>query len=276
MAATIQHDTVAAFINNDMSQETFTRETSWKNDGSHAMQVALRYWHNYSERAALIPVARIVSYSNAGKWSSNSTYMEYETEDTLRSNTRQTWSNHADSTYKLTATDVRLGLGHNWKPIEDVLAIFEVGVSLHGEKTESSRHWTSSYDSVHTVAETGATEEKHRSTDSTRSFSSKMTMNSLPYWRLGFETNIFPWLSGRLGAERRWVSRTWDKVSFYRPENKGTYSLTSTYLGATAHWHRLVLDLLVEPNFMGSGPNFISGYNGMLFSRVSLKYDFNK
>ena len=59
-------------------------------------------------------------------------------------------------------------------------------------------------------------------------------------------------------------------------EPEGSFSETNTYLGATAHWNRFYADLLVQPDFIQHGPNFVSGYSNNLFTRVSLKYDFNQ
>jgi hypothetical protein len=52
--------------------------------------------------------------------------------------------------------------------------------------------------------------------------------------------------------------------------------VTSTFLGATAHWNRMIFDLVVHPDFIGNGPFFISGAGAPMFTRVSLKYDFNQ
>ena len=95
----------------------------------------------------------------------------------------------------------------------------------------------------------------------------------MPYWRIGFETQIFGWLNGRIGAERGAISFS-DDLRNWQPE--GSFSVTNTFLGATVHWNRLYADLLVQPDFIQQGPNFVSGYSNNLFTRVSLKYDFDR
>lgn len=61
------------------------------------------------------------------------------------------------------------------------------------------------------------------------------------------------------------------------PSPEAAFSQTNTYLGATANWNRMYLDLQVSPAFFNYGPYFISGSpSGDIFTRVSLKYDFNK
>ena len=86
------------------------------------------------------------------------------------------------------------------------------------------------------------------------------------------------WLDGRIGAERQW--RAWKYTPWAGSgyaEVTRHYSSTQTFLGATAHWNRMILDLLVSPEFMHTGPNFVSGtVITDLFARVSLKYDFTK
>jgi hypothetical protein len=147
----------------------------------------------------------------------------------------------------ITQTNFAVGLGNNWTPVENMLSIFELGVASYNTKSEIK-------------PATGA------------STTSKDNMFDI-YWRLGFETKIFEWLNGRLGAERLWVSEK-DEMMPGKPETG--ISTTSTYLGATTHWNRLFLDLLVAPEFLHNGPNFVSGKTTDIFSRVSLKYDFNK
>jgi hypothetical protein len=149
----------------------------------------------------------------------------------------------------ITHTMIKIGAGHNWTPVDNTLAIFEFGINMHNEETKM------------TPASGSATTVKE-------------TYNSLPYWRLGFETKIFGWLNGRLGAQRDWVATTNDDKT--TGELATSYSATNLYVGATANWNRLYLDLLVQPSFFQNGPYFVSGAGNSMFSRVSLKYDFNK
>lgn len=191
--------------------------TNVESDGSSAINVSARYWWMYAEKMALVPNFRFSTQKDAAK--------------------------NAAGKSSITHTVIKVGAGHNWTPVENALAIFELGVNMHSEETKTTA----------TVKE---------------------TYNSLPYWRIGFETRVFGWLDGRLGAQRDWVATTNDDKTV--GEVATSYSETDLYLGATAHWNRMILDLLVDPNFFHQGPNFISGYNNNVFARVSLKYDFNK
>jgi hypothetical protein len=151
---------------------------------------------------------------------------------------------------KHTTTAFSIGAGHNWWPTDNALVIFDFGFAMTSTKHEFKP----------------ATNPK---SDSTSSWS------AMPYWRVGAETKIFGWLDGRVGAQRYWGSMTpnGDQTT------EETYSQiqTSTYVGATAHWNRLSLDLLVHPNFFENGPYFVSGATtGGMFEQVSLVYDFKK
>jgi hypothetical protein len=139
---------------------------------------------------------------------------------------------------------VRLGLGNNWTPLDNFLSIAELGIMMVDE----------------TMKPDGGDEVSDSEADI--------------YWRLGVESKIiFPWLKGRIGAERNWVGATTESMPG-QPE--WSSSMTMTYLGATVNWHRFQGDFLVNPSFIGYGPNFVSGYDDMIFTRASIKILFDK
>jgi hypothetical protein len=187
------------------------------NDGSMSMAFAGRYWYKLNDRYALIPHATFGMVKDAAKAGGNS----------------------ASDTY----TMFGVGIGNNWTPVDNMLAIFTLGIQ--------------------------SVSDKYEATGSDTYTNSEMDI----FWRLGFESKIFGWLDGRLGAERSWASVTAESLPG-KPEIGTT--VTATYLGATAHWNRLHLDLLIAPAFMQHGPFFLSGEEGQTFERVSLKYDFNE
>ncbi|HEY3296803.1 MAG TPA: hypothetical protein VGL38_15335 [bacterium] len=197
-----------------------------KTDGSMAINVAGRYWWMYAEKLALVPNVRFLTLKDAAKG-----------------------ANGDKRTF--TTTDIKLGVGHNWTPVENALAIFEFGIDMNTfeNKTEPN-------------GGTAATV--------------KNTNNALPYWRIGFETKVFDWLNGRLGAERNWVAQKQDNGAAPAVSPEAGFSQTFTYLGATAYWNRMIFDVQVDPNFILNGPYFISGQTNAMLARVSLKYDFNK
>ncbi len=137
----------------------------------------------------------------------------------------------------------RLGCGNNWTPKDNMLVITEVGLQSAGE----------------TMKPDGGDEVKDSETDI--------------YWRIGVESEIFGWLWGRFGAERAWRGATWES---WEGQPEWSSSLTRTYLGASTHWNRFVADLEVHPSFFGYGPNFLSGYTDMIFTRASIKINFDQ
>jgi hypothetical protein len=194
-------------------------KTVLDNDGSMSIGFVGRYWYTANERYALIPNIKFSYVKDAGKADS-------------------------DNSEALTTTMFGVGIGNNWRPVDNLLSIFELGIMSSSTKDELKVSGTSS-----------------STTDSDFDV----------YWRLGFESKIFGWLDGRFGAERAWRSLSYESMPG-KPD-VGTAN-TSTYLGATAHWNRFYLDLLVEPMFLKNGPYFISGQCTDLFSRVSLWYHF--
>lgn len=151
----------------------------------------------------------------------------------------------------ISTSQIGIGAGHNWWPVENALVFCDFGILME--------------------------KESHEFTDppGTPSHDYDEATNVLPYWRIGFETTIFSWLDGRLGAERGWASYKESGNGHPEEYELGT-SVTNTYVGATAHWNRMVLDLVMCPDFFENGPNFVSGQTSSMFTKVSLKYDFNK
>ena len=192
-----------------------------ESDGASTISLAGRYWHEVNEDYSLIPNLSVDLHSDGTKYDGG-------------------------ATSKATSTDFKLGLGNNWTPKDNMLAIFELGLQSMSTKYEMSGGGASS--------------------DAT---DSQMDL----YWRLGLESEIFSWLNGRFGAERAWRGAKME-TSTGQPET-GTNPMF-TYLGATAHSNRFIADVLVNPTFIANGPYFISGMGQPLFARASLKIDFSK
>jgi hypothetical protein len=186
-------------------------------DGASDIMLAGRYWHEASETYTMIPVLSVASHTD---------------------NTKM-----GDATGEYSTMMFRLGLGNNWTPKDNMLAISEVGVMSAGETMKIG--------------------------DGEETKDSEMTI----YWRLGIESEIFSWLKGRFGAERGWVGATWES---FAGQPEWSSSVTSTYLGASMNWNRFVADVLVHPSFFGYGPNFVSGYSDMIFTKASIKINFDK
>ncbi len=214
-------DLALAFDMPSFSDEISGAASKYENDGSMNLAFVGRYWYNVNENYDLIPNLKFQTMKDGYKF--------------------------GDDTESMTTTMFALGLANNWYPVEDMLALFELGFRSYSEKYEDKTAGVSS-----------------DATDSETTI----------YWRLGFETKIFNWLDGRFGAIRDWHMASYESVNG-KPDITSTY--TDLYLGASTHWNRLNLDLLVQPGFLHNGPYFVTGNStGGMFSQVSLKYDFNK
>ncbi len=199
-----------------------------ENDGSMGIHFAGRYWWNYSEKASLIPNVRFNTYKDGATYPTTSPFAPL-------------------TAASVSHTQIAIGAGHNWWPVENALVLFDFGIALQTESYEFTPAG-------------GNYDEKD---------------NFLPYWRVGFETTVFSWLDGRLGAERFWDSRSLTGDAFPTEPSAST-SVTNTFIGGTAHWNRMALDMVMNPGWFEDGPNFISGGVNDLLYRLSLKYDFNQ
>lgn len=195
----------------------------YENDGTMKIAARARYWYAYSDQSTLIPHFRFLNKKEGSK--------------------------QGDYSDALTTTDIVIGLGHNWVPVENSLVVFELGFDMYSDKYE--------YDTG-TVSEDGTNSDTRI------------------YWRLGAETKILDWLNGRFGAERTWKSlkEEWDIYATPVPgpdpqEPTYSYVCTETYIGATTHWKRLYIDFIFNPQWFSNGPYFISGAPGNLSGRIS-------
>lgn len=187
-------------------------------DGASTICLFGRYWHEVNDEYAIIPHLGIVSHTDNTKF--------------------------GDSKVEYSESEINLGVGNNWTPLDNFLSIAELGVKLTDETMKPA--------------------QGDETSDSQADI----------YWRLGVESNlIFSWLKGRIGAERNWIGATTESLPG-KPE--WSSSETMTYLGATVNWHRFQGDFLVNPSFIGRGPNFVSGYNEMIFTRASIKILFDR
>ncbi|MDD5087704.1 MAG: hypothetical protein PHI18_02755, partial [bacterium] len=212
--------------------EEWDGDTYVESDGTREFGLVARYWAEMSDQYTLVPHFRYVSHKLG-------------------------WSVYDSLDFARSYSNLVLGAGNNWRPTDNMLVIFETGISLYSDTYENpDKEYTNS-------------------------------MDDILYWRIGCETEVNSWLWGRLGAERAWRSTSYEFDPYYLSgfpaedlEVYGNptfgYSVTKTYIGATAHWRRLFLDLVLEPEFFNAGPYFISGRGHNLTSRVSLKFDFNK
>ncbi len=146
--------------------------------------------------------------------------------------------------HKMTTVDV--GMGANYTPASNVLAVADFGFMYNKKKAE--------------LNPSGGTATEINN-----------TTWFFPYFKIGLDADIFRWLDVRLGATSFWTSESEEvkgatKANFRYPDN-------DTYLGFGFHWGRFHVDTYTDPDLFLKGLNFISGgVNDMNF-RITALYE---
>jgi len=209
-----------------------TGKTQTENDGSMLIKFAGRYWYHYGDKTTLIPNFELRMLTDAYKSPGNAGTAD-------------------DESYSASSMIFRLGLGHNWKPADNVLVLFDFGVQFKSTKYEYKY---------------GANDTSGTNAD-----------QYLPYWRCGWEGGVFKWLKIRAGAEKIWQNekREWDAVAEWpdptQPDEGKT--VTNMYLGGDFNFGPVCIQYLMDQDFVRRGPYFISGSAGAMFHRFSLFYN---
>lgn len=150
-----------------------------------------------------------------------------------------------DSTSKTIAFD--LGWGVNVRPAERVLLLFDLGLQY------------------------ARMDNKDVQPEPTGTNEAKITVMNLPYYKVGLEGHVTKWWDVRLGAVKVWEGVKNDMTTANATEKFGTTS-TSTYLGSGFHFGNLTIDAWLDPDFVLSGPNFLSGRSEDLAIQASILY----
>jgi hypothetical protein len=109
--------------------------------------------------------------------------------------------------------------------------------------------------------------------------------NAIPYFRLAMEARVFSWLDFRGGVVKYLANATVkeDKLDRNPPQDTNNNRLNDVaigaaffdyFVGAALHYEGFFLDLQVDPNWFGRGPNFLSGAASPMFINASLGYRF--
>ena len=153
-------------------------------------------------------------------------------------------------TGKLSSSVFDLGCGLQYTPATNVLAVLDFGIQIDNAKTEQI------------PAAAGATTTE--STDKTF---------TLPYFKVGFDAEVFSWLDVRLGATSYWNTVTDDQTTA-KIKNTEKYPENTTYLGFGFHWNRLHVDVQTNPDLFINGFEFISGNGTAMNTRLSATYEW--
>ncbi len=150
------------------------------------------------------------------------------------------------NTYKRTAFDV--GVGINYEPAQNVLAVMDIGFRYYKVKHENTTG--------------GATTEMEETT------------TTIPYFKIGLDADVFKWMDIRFGATSDWDSNKQDAVMGGElGQYKNNYASNQTYLGFGFHWGRLHVDTYTDPGMFLDGFNFLSGANNNMNVQISAVYE---
>jgi len=155
-------------------------------------------------------------------------------------------------------TNLTGGFGFNLAPQKHLLVILHVGVALskqewkYSDISEDIGQYRSEYDSKYT---------------------------DFPFYGFGIEAELAHWLTARFGARKLVQSMEHEYRNLYeteweRREQKGSQAPGQMYLGAGFSFRDWVFDVQVAESFLHYGPNFLSGYDDRIFSRVSVTRRF--
>ena len=172
-------------------------------------------------------------------------------------------TNTLEETTEIKVTEFQLGVGLQSTPATNVLMVLDFGVMLS--------KWTDDYDPL------DDTDPKLNPTSDT------YTTTTLPYFRLGFDADVFPWFDVRMGAATYWdnekledESNSFNGTSYDIETDitKYRYSSNHTWVGGGFHFGRLHIDTEFNPRLFLDGFNFISGESNSMNWRISTAYEF--
>lgn len=158
-----------------------------------------------------------------------------------------------DFSQSFTATMIQVGLGVNYTPATNVLAVADFGLAWAKEKAERT-------DSDPEVA------------PDVFEYEDETSQLWLPYFKLGLDADVFKWMDVRFG-----VRSIWNRASFEDKLADETFNVNfadnQTYLGFGFHWGRLHVDTYTDPELFLDGFNFISGEDTDMNFQISAVYE---
>ncbi len=234
----------------DSDADQYVGVDDYEDDGNTTIYARARYFYELNPSYTVIPHFGFVK----GSYKHN----DYDWDDAEDTNILY-------RTAERSLTDFDLGAGLNYTPSTNVLAILDFGVKMTNYKYERN------YDS------TGVS--GHYSVYDTESTGKYFV---LPYFKAGFEADVFKWMDIRFGATSYWTKYT-DEYDYNVPDDADasyadkyteSYPLNTTYLGFGFHWDRLSVDCYTDPELFLNGFDFISGDgDGDMNCQISATYE---
>lgn len=155
-------------------------------------------------------------------------------------------------TEKYSLTGFEFGLGVNYTPASDVLAVCDFGFAYS--------KWKEEIEDLVAPATMEQTE----------------TVMALPYFKIGFDADVFKWMDIRMGATSYWTSEKHDLqgIMGVTGERTSNYADNETYLGFGFHWKRLHVDTYTDPEMFLQGFDFLTGNGDVDMNfRISAVYE---
>jgi hypothetical protein len=212
-----QWDVSAMFQFGSWTDNFADGSTDTEADGYYDVALMGRYFMNSGPNYTWIPHAAVMTGKHGVKW------------------------NDGDDQYGTKMTGFNLGLGLNYTPANNVLAVFDFG--LHYMK----------------IKEYDETEEYYEYSDM-----------SIPYFKIGMDADVFKWLDVRFGGVTYWYS---EKDKFDTDEEKWAGAWNELYLGFGMHFGRLHIDTYADPEIFTDGFYFLSGESEDMNYQLSVLYE---
>ncbi|HOC95962.1 MAG TPA: hypothetical protein PK802_05570 [Candidatus Cloacimonadota bacterium] len=103
----------------------------------------------------------------------------------------------------------------------------------------------------------------------------------LPEYTLGVESQITKWLTGRVGANQRYVFWTYSEEDDYEAgnndESEATAAQNSIFdmnLGLAFNFGKFTIDTVLSKSLLHDGPDFLGGQTAGLATQASVKFEF--
>ena len=203
-----------------------------------------RMFHKMNSQCTVIPHAKL----RFGKFEYEDYGLEYK---------NNAWGTKLYQTVKNSIFEFDLGVGLEFTPATNVLAVMDFGVLYDAvtEETMTPAIPAIPPDTVTIPAKTVEVKDK---------------TFTLPYFKIGFDADVFHWLDVRFGATSYWQTDTHEEDT---ATDRKKYPENSTYLGMGFHWNRLHVDAQVKPQLILNGFDFIGGQGTGMNLRVSAVYE---
>lgn len=215
-------DVAAGIAFGSITDKDAAGKAETEGDGYYDFTASARFFHNYNPTYTFVPHVSVAIGSHGTKATADTT------------------------SYDRTAFDI--GVGMNYEPATNVLAVLDFGFQYHKITTESA---------------TGAGTTSMDQSDF-----------SIPYFKLGLDADIFKWLDFRAGATSFWTNSKMDAIlGAESGQFKSNSASNETFLGFGFHWNRLHVDTYANPALFLDGFNFISGSTNDMNFQISVLYE---